>query len=298
MVGRLLMLVVLAGPVAGVGTGWGQEPDTAAGVELRFQGDATVPAGTREAFLLVVQGTARVEGEVGTLVVINGSAELAGGRVKDLAVARGTASLRDGAVVSGDVHLFDADIQVESGSSVTGQIDRGYTREALHGLGLLAAMLALGLAVATLVAGLVAAGVAPGPVRKAGAALTTTPGATLLAALIVWIGLPVAAALLMGTVVGIPTAVGVFFFVLPVLGFLGFLVSGIRIGDGVMLRVRGRTEPAHPYLAALTGITLLLLAGWVPVLGGFITMIAGMGGAGAVAFVAWQATRAQAPAPE
>lgn len=292
MWGQVLALIAVASLAAGVDLAAGQEKiDSLARVQVRFRGDVLIPAESREDFVLVIGGNARIEGAVGTLVVVKGVADLAGGRVENLAVVSGSAELSGGAVVSRDVHLVDSEIRVDPGSSVQGRIDRGYAREALHGLWFVAAVFAVGLAIATFVAGLLAAAVAAGPVRRAGAALTSKPGSTLLAGLVVWIALPVASGLLMATVIGIPTALGVLVFALPALGFVGFLVSGIRLGDWVIERLRGRPEIAHPYLAALVGVAILLLAAWIPLVGGLVTMLAALGGGAAVALRAWEAAR-------
>jgi hypothetical protein len=105
---------------------------------------------------------------------------------------------------------------------------------------------------------------------------------------------------LVATVIGIPAALGLVVFVMPAVGFIGYLVVGTRIGDWLLLRVRGRVEPAHPYVAAMLGLGLLMLAAALPLLGGVITVLAGVAGGGAVGLTAWRAARwsPRPPAPE
>jgi len=290
-------LVAIVALASGIPAQTQKPDDSIARVQVRFHGDVVVPAESREDFVLVVGGDARIEGEVGTLVVAKGTARLAGGRVENLAVVRGTAFLSEGAVVSRDVHLVESEIEIAPGAGVEGRIDRGYAGEALHAMWLVAAVIAFGLAVATVVAGLLAAAVAAKPVRRAGAMLTARPGPTLLAGIVVWVALPIAAGLFMATVIGIPTSLGVLVFVLPTLGFIGYLVSAIRLGDWVIERIRGRPEASHPYLAAVVGLAILIMAGWMPLIGGLITLLAALGGGAAVALLAWTAARAEEAGP-
>ena len=56
-------------------------------------------------------------------------------------------------------------------------------------------------------------------------------------------------------------------FLVPTLGFLGYLVSGVRLGEVVLGRWRGRAETGPPYLSAATGLLLLLVAAGLAVCG-------------------------------
>ena len=190
--------------------------------------------------------------------------------------------------MTGDVELINSALSREEGVIVGGQVH--YTAGRFgRGLLVFGLLFGLGTALAVLVSGLLLAGVAPHSARMAGATLTGNFGKTLLATLLVWIGLPLLAILLMGTIVGIPVALGILVVLLPALGFLGYLAAGIRLGDYVIGRVRGSEEAWHPYLAAVVGLGLLLLAGLIPLFGSVITPLASFLGAGALALVAWSA---------
>jgi hypothetical protein len=95
----------------------------------------------------------------------------------------------------------------------------------------------------------------------------------------------------MGTVIGIPIGIGIFLFILPALGFLGYLIVGIRLGDYILGVIRGRDEAWHPYLAALVGLVILLFFGTVPILGSILSPVAAMLGAGALVLLAWREVR-------
>ena len=101
-------------------------------------------------------------------------------------------------------------------------------------------------------------------------------------------GLPLLAVMAFFTIVGIPAGLAILLILLPALGYVGYLVAGIRLGDYVLGVVRGHDEAWHPYQAAVTGLGLLLVLGWVPVVGGIVSPVAGLLGAGALALRAWQ----------
>lgn len=145
-----------------------------------------------------------------------------------------------------------------------------------------------------LLGGLIAAAVVPGGVRRAGLVLTHDTGTALLAAAVLWLAAPLAAVAAMSTVVGLPIGLGLFVFVLPVLGFLGYLVCGVRLGE-LVLRRRSGDAPEQPLAAAALGLTLLPLAGMVPALGGVVTLAAMVLGSGAVVTATWRGGRAGAP---
>ena len=70
---------------------------------------------------------------------------------------------------------------------------------------------------------------------------------------------------------------------MPALGFLGYLVTGIRLGDYIIGAMRGSDEAWHPYLAAAVGLGALVVAGWIPVLGAVVSPVAAFLGGGALA---------------
>jgi len=112
----------------------------------------------------------------------------------------------------------------------------------------------------------------------------------LLATLVLWVAVPVAAVIAFVSVVGIATGIGIVLFVTPALWFIGYLVAGVAIGDGILGATR-REQGGRPYAAVTLGLATLLLLGLVPVLGAIVMSIAGIVGSGAVALVAWRSLR-------
>jgi hypothetical protein len=281
----------------------GQAPPavgTAAPVEIlaRFNRDVELAAGDSSSVLVVGGADARVAGTVGAVLVLDGTAELLPtARVGHLAVVRGVAVLRDGSTVDGDVQLLDSEMSREPGAAITGTVSHGYWTQIEAGLRTFSLMIGFGIWLAVLMGGLIATAVDPAGVRRAGDTLVNEPGMTLLTAFVLWICAPFAAVSAMTTVVGIPIGLGLFVFVLPALGFLGYLVCGVRLGDAVLRRTRAADAPERPFVAAAAGLTLLPLLGMVPLLGPLMTLLAAGAGAGAVVLAAWRGSRlAAAPA--
>ncbi|NBB86690.1 MAG: hypothetical protein GVY12_10815 [Bacteroidetes bacterium] len=295
----LLVLAAATGPAPAA-----QSPAAAFdGLLVRVGGPIEVGPGGRESVVVVVQGNAAIGGSVDAVIVVDGTATLNdGARVTELVVIQGTADLRAGSAVSQDVHLVNAELRRDDDAVVGGDIQSGPGYPFVRGLLIFGLLMGLGAAVAVIVSGLVAAAIAPHGVRSVGATITDEPGPTVLAALLLWIGLPIAAALIAATLVGIPTAIGILLFLLPALGFLGYVVAGIRLGDYILGALRGSYEAWHPYQAALVGLVALLAAGWIPVLGAAVSPAASLLGSGALTLRGWRAARwprsaAKAPRP-
>lgn len=263
------------------------QADDADSVLVRVNGDVVTDEDLN--VLVVVEGDARFGGSAEVMVMVNGTATLTGASVETLVVVNGTANLESGTTVRGDVLLFDSDLNRAQGVTVGGDINRGFDPNVGRAFAFLGFVLWIGASIALILAGIAFAGVAPGGARRAGATLFGEFGATVLGAVVVWIGLPILAVLAFITVVGIPTSLAVFLGVLPLLGLLGYLVSGIRLGEMVLGRTRD--QRGHPYLAALLGVAILQVVGWIPVLGSLVGFVAAVLGAGALAVIGWRAVR-------
>ncbi|MFN0098540.1 MAG: hypothetical protein ACKVS7_07690 [Gemmatimonadaceae bacterium] len=284
----LAALVVFALPIVAQPTERLVHADS--GLQVRVGGDIAVSTGAKEAFVLVVRGSADVAGTVGALVVVDGDARITGGTVGDLTVVRGRAILSEGAQVTRDVHLFEAELSTDSASRVLGEIERGVRARVARDFFRVVALIGLGVLIAVVLAGALGAVLAPTQVRAAGRLMTAETGPVLLTSFVVWLVLPVAAGMLIPTIVGLPLGIGYFVFVLPALAFLGVIVSGTWLGDAIIRRLRAAetTTLPHPAAAAALGITTLILIGRIP----FIGLIAAVGmllGSGAATRAAWRA---------
>ncbi len=294
LVSPLPRVALLAVAIAALQTpGIAQEAVRDSSAHIRFGGDVTVPAGAREGAVIVVRGDATIAGEVRGVVVLEGDALIAGGRVGELTVVRGRAVLTDSARVDGDVHLLDGEISVEPGSSVAGRVERGVGRRVARHLVGAAALIGLGFLIALVLGGVLATAVFADSVRATGALIRSETGTVLLATGVLWIALPIAAGLLIPTLIGLPMGLGYFLFVLPLLGFLGLIVAGTWLGDLLLRRMTTGGAPPRPTLAAALGITLLLLVGRIPLVGIIATALVLLG-TGAIALRTLRAMRAPA----
>jgi hypothetical protein len=283
----LLGLVVPAAFAAG-------PSGTSRSVVFAVEHDAAVPSGDHVDTLVVIRANARVEGSVDSLVVIDGSATLAGATVGSVAVVRGTADLGAGTTVTGDVGTFDASVNRAPGATV-----QGSTRAFDGSVAAIAVLLVplfillfVGFVLAGLVAALLVAAFAARQVRQAEGLISHEPGRVLVAGLAGSVLLPLLALMVTATVVGAPIGLGALIVVLPLLGFLGWLVAAIWVGDWILFRARGSYESGQPYLAAVVGVVVLAVAGIVP----FVSAIATLFGYGALLLMAWRILRPPTPA--
>ena len=249
-------------------------------------GDLTLPAGEQADVVVVTNGTATIAGEVKTLVVVEGAANLNGARVESIFAVRSPINVGTGTVVTGDITQLDSPVTQAEGAQVQGTVrDFGVD---LAGIGFVLApamfLLFIGFALATIAAGLVLAALGARQTRAAEALISHQPGHTLLWGLGgVFVPLLVVIMLLI-SVVGAPIGLGILFVVWPLTAFLGYLVAGIWIGDWILHRTSPEVVRERPYLAAVIGLVILQVLTIVP----FVTAIASLFGFGAVLLLAWR----------
>lgn len=283
----IIVMLAVAGLLAIPSAALAQS-DEADGVLVRVKGDATVSADEVVSVVVVVKGDLILEGVAETVVVVDGTVDAVGATINTLVVVRGSAMLSDGATVTGDVWLTDSTLTRSEDSTVEGAIRRGFRGTWIAGLWIAGLILGLGLALLVVLGALTFAAIAPNVARRAGAAIRGDLGHVALAGLVFWIVLPLLAGLLLVTLVGIPAAFTVWFAVMPIFGFLGYIVVGIWLGELMVARDGGE---GHPYLAAFVGTAVLVLAGVIPGLGWIVGMLASLLGGSALALLAWQAFR-------
>src|SRR6476646_2339278 len=91
-------------------------------VLISTQGDVTIPASEQADFVMVVDGTATIAGQVNNIVVVNGSANLTGARTETCVALSSPVALGDGTVVLGDVMTVDSVVQQAGSAEVMGQV--------------------------------------------------------------------------------------------------------------------------------------------------------------------------------
>ena len=260
------------------------------GALMAFGEDVTLSADQVTDLVLVINGTATVQGDARVVISVGGEAILEGATVETVVAIDSPVQVAAGSSVTGTIATLDAaTVSVASGATVTGEI-RDVTPQ-LIGLGAVLApavlLLFVGFVLVTLVAGLALAGLAARQVRAAETLISREPGPVLLSGL-AGIFLPLLViAILFVTVVGIPLAVALLVAVWPLVAYMGYLVAGIWIGDWILARTSPEIDRERPYLASVIGLLVLQVLSILPP----VTAIASLFGYGAVLLLAWRVFR-------
>ncbi|MGZ8562432.1 MAG: hypothetical protein ACXWWU_02315 [Candidatus Limnocylindria bacterium] len=253
-------------------------------------GDVEIAAGEQADAVIVINGNARVDGTVNALVVFDGTATVRGATLETLVVINGSAELAAGTTVLGDVHQFSSTITRADGVEIGGSIRDLSGDIATFGLFIGAALVVLwiGFGLATLLVGLLVAGLAARQVRAATALISRETGTTILVGLASIVLPPLVAVLLMLTVIGIPAGIGLLVVLWPAVAFIGYIVAAIWLGEWLLNRRSPEATPARrPYAAAALGLAVGFVIGLVP----FVTAILSTLGLGAVVLASWRTLR-------
>jgi hypothetical protein len=252
-------------------------------VIISTEGDISIPAGEHADVVVVVKGNADIRGEVNTLVVVDGSATLAGATLETVVAVRGQVEIGAGTVVYGEVQRLDSVVHQTGNPQIQGGIVDlgGRLFEFERAVGSALTLLWVGFGLATFVVGLLFAALAGRQIRSATKLISREPVLAGVAGLLCAIVVPVVAILLLPTVIGAPLGFGIIFVALPIVAFGGYLVAAVWVGDWI-LRFAGSTqERERPYLPVILGVVILGGIGLVPVLG-IIVALASLFGFGAV----------------
>jgi hypothetical protein len=270
------------------------EVTTSDRVLVSINGDVALPAAEEAAFVLVIDGNATVDGKVNNLVVIRGTATLTGAQVRSITLIDSTANLQAGTQVTNEVYQLNSTVNQAEGVTVANGVrSMGEFLAAFAVfLGFAAIAFWIGTALWTLVAGLALAGLAARQVRTTEAIISHEPIKAVLIGLAMLIVPPLIMFGLAVTIVGLPVALSILLFVWPTLWFVGYLVASIWIGDWI-LRVAGRPQAERPYLAALIGLLVTGIAGFIPL----VTAIVSLFGLGALTIAGWRTLVSRTAAP-
>ncbi len=254
---------------------------------IRVNGPVHVRAGETAQGVIVISDNAVIDGTVDFLVVIDGNATITGTVERQVYVVNGAVTLTESARVGEQVLLYKSEAIEEPGATVVGGVHQewgGFNvgRGVFFGFW-------LSMTVAVAAAGLLFAAFGARQLRGAATAFTGQVGPTLLTALIIFIAVPAVAVLVMVTGIGIPLGLGILFFLLPALWFLGYLVAGAAVGTAIFKTRAAAVE--HPYLPVLLGLLIFQVIALVPFIGGTVAFVAGLVGAGALGYRTWAAFR-------
>ena len=287
-----------SGNGGGGGSGGAGQQTQAGGANdlVVLSGDVVIRKDETSGDVVVIHGSARVAGVVrGDVVVIDGPITVSGVVLGDVVALDGDVALLAGGHVTGDVTVANGTLAVQVGSAIDGKVHRGGL--ALLSPAKLVTKLAVWIAisVSTLLLGL--ALVLLGP--RAGDAVAEA-GSTSVGASIGWgaaavLGLPAVAVLLLVSLVGLPFGLGLLL-ALALLYAVGYVYGAWWLGR---LIVRpSRHGGARRLAAFLAGWAILRVVGFVPVLGGITWFLAAWYGLGAATVAMWRARHEPVPRVE
>ena len=261
-------------------------------IEAPIEGDASLAGGS-----ITVKGAVKEDLNIaGGHVVLDG--EVGG----DASVAAGTLELGPDARIAGKLSFHGGELKRDPAAVVAGGIQQNARRATRHlyyddtrhsryargwlwtaGLLVLAALIAAAL---------------PGPSRRMAQELRERPWVTTLVGLVALTTIPMAAVLLMVTIIGIPIGL------LAIAGYtvlllVGYVWLAATLGGMLLDRVKPETAARTAWRAGAAVLAMLALAVLtrLPFVGGFIVFTALVVGVGMVVAVVMRRANAATPAP-
>lgn len=262
--------------------------------QVVLHGELLVADGETLDTAVIFDGPVLIDGTVKeTVVAFNGDVVVNGTVEQDVVAFNGDVTLRDGAEVRGDLVTQRA-ATIEPGATLVGRERSVATGAEVADIGF-ASRLAwwIGYSVSTLILGLVLLAVVPGLDPALASTIRERLGGSIGIGVAVFVLLPVAAVLLLVTLVGLPLGL----FLLLAFAFLstvGYVAGAHAVGRRVLRPTTSR------YVSFLAGWGILRLLALIPVVGGILWFAATALGIGALILAARPpvAARPVAPRPD
>ncbi len=318
--------VVLSAPVTGgiLAAGGNVSIRGSAGRSIRAAGGSLTIGGPIRADAVLAGGSVTVEraAEIGRdLVAAGGGIQVTGTIRRNAWLTGGTVTV--GGVVEGNVEAHadrvvllptaringtlrysaDQPVEVQTGALVAGQVTRidrpsrsrmlvdPSARLRIRFAGRLLELLWL------LALGLILVAVTPRGVQSVAARVRARPGMSLLAGFILVVVVPVAAILLLLTIVGIPVALAVMLLYVTTL-YPGQVFVSTWLGDALLRRLGRAPGSVSPYLAVTLGVVVFIILVALPFVGWIFRVLALCTGFGALWAAIWSVrTRSPQPLP-
>jgi len=270
--------------------------------------------------LAVAGGTVFIEGEVADDVRVAGGTVSVSGRIgNDLILFGGTTEVTSEANVAGDVlagagsltisgttgsvkagigeltiastakingdltYTSDREATIESGATITGQTVREQpTRTGVD------RVMQFGGAfpILTLVMALLFLYVFPNKAAKVAVTWRRGFAGNLLWGFLFLIGVPIAAVILMVSLIGLPIGFGLFL-IYPILLYVGSLTAALGLGTWLKNLMDREKEPRPTWLAVVLGVAGLAILGYIPFVGWILGFLAFLSGLGALVRYDW-----------
>jgi hypothetical protein len=273
----LLSTFVLTG-IAGA-----QQNDVSKSFTLRIGAPVTVPANETLGAVMVIGDAVTIEGQVKSLIVINGSARVNGTVTEDIVLIKGAAELGPGAQVGKDVLLYRSTLTRSSAAHIAGVVHQetgaSFGAQALW-------FFWMSITIGLIGAGLLLAYFSGERLLVVADSLGSNWGGILVTTLFIVLGIPVAGILSFMTGIGFVFGFFLLFALIPMLALAGYVIVGTALGRWI-LGVRGERRK-NLYAAVTVGILAMQIAGVIPAVGAFVVLIASQIGAGALVYRRWR----------
>jgi hypothetical protein len=267
-----VLLLSVAGPASAQddGSGAGENDQVVLTGQLLIEADQTVDTA------VIFNGRATVEGTVREdLFVMNGDTEISGTVNGDVVVFHGDVAVLSGAEIGGDL-VTQSTPQVEDGATIRGSQTNIATKFD-YDMGAFAGRFVwwLGYTVSVLILGLLLLAFAPHLDEAVVETIRARLGSSIGWGVALFFLLPIAAILLLVTVVGIPLGLFVML-ALALIYTIGYAVATHGVGRLVM-------RSSSRYVAFLIGLVILRALALIPVVGGLLWLLASVWGLGLLA---------------
>lgn len=219
--------------------------------------------------------------EVKSAVAVGGSVIISGKVQEDVVAIGGDVTLQDGATVGGDVVTVGGLVHKNPVAVIKGNIVEVKLPAAMvtKGLGWGLAFMSLLSFVAFLVLAVILAAVFPGQLGLVSYYVERQPGHALLWGFLTCLATPAAILLLILTIFGIPF-IPVLLLLLGAAFVFGYVAIAQLLGKLSLKAFKVRGKPMA--FEIVTGLVILFLVGFLPILGWIIKALAGLAGLGAV----------------
>lgn len=251
--------------------------------QIVLSGAVLIPRGAAVGELVVLHGSARVDGVArGDVIVVDGPAVIRGQVSGDVVALDGRVVLGAGSQVHGDVSARGA-VVVGEDARVGGRLRQHVAfgwRTPVDALGRFASWLAV--SVSTLLLGLLLVLLAPRGLDGSASAARWSPWRAAGWGLALAVGTPVAVVLLAASLVALPLGL-VLLLAFGLVAFVGYVVAAYAIGRAI------RPAPANRAVAFVVGWAIVRAVGAIPVVSGVTFAVAAVYGVGAASVAAWRA---------
>jgi hypothetical protein len=273
------LVVVVASPVLAQPA----PPSEEANDLIVLSGDVSVRRGEEVGELVIVHGTASVAGLArGDVIVVDGRISVTGQVSGSVVSINGPVGLGPSAHVGGDV-LARGRVRAEAGAQVEGDIREGASfvlRAPIDALGRFASWLAIWISV--LLLGFLLLLFAPRGADAVANVTRTRPWASLGWGVLVFVALPLGGAIAIVTLVGLPLGLGLLL-ALFLLYSIGVSWSAFALGRFLWPEPRGRP------VALLIGWAIIAAVAAIPFVGGVVWAGGAVFGLGAALLAIWRA---------